>query len=187
MGKRPSARRVPRLCWPITPGSASLAAPEPGRAMCGCWQWGVRPARGWPGGRLSPLCLPVSHADLSHALASSERERDYGLSLPAAEPSPSWPTQELIPWEGPRCSPRYLPGTPPRLRGSGPRGSACPSARHRLHHSLPREPPDAQFLPGLGSRPRRQSGARIRLQQPRGAVQRLGLGNNRMPAPGAGR
>lgn len=55
------------------------------------------------GGRLSPLCLPVSHADLSHALASSER--DYGLVLPAAEPSPSWPAQELIPWEGLSCSP----------------------------------------------------------------------------------
>lgn len=30
---------------------------------------------GWVGGRLSPLCLPVSHADLSHALASRERDR----------------------------------------------------------------------------------------------------------------
>lgn len=52
-----------------------------------CWQWGVR---GWLGGRLSPLCLPVSHADLSHALASSERERLWsGSSGRRALPEPA--------------------------------------------------------------------------------------------------
>lgn len=48
----------------------------------------------------------------------------------------------------------------------------CPNAQHLLAHPLPREPPAARFLPGLGSRPRRQSGARIR--RLRGGAERLG-------------
>lgn len=99
----------------------------------GCWQ------RGLGGGRLSPLCLPVSHADLSHALTSSKRERDYGLSLPAAEPSPHWPAQELIPWEGPSCSPLSASGSPsagtppgccpPPVASRTRQSPRCPSAR----------------------------------------------------------
>lgn len=57
------------------------------------------------------LSQPVSHAELSHALAGSRI--DYGLALPAAEPSLSWPAPELVPWEGPSCCPPIAGGSPP--------------------------------------------------------------------------
>lgn len=121
-GKKALSRLWPRRGWRVLPGGTRASV-----AMC---HWGV-----WRclGGSLSPLCLPVSHADLSHALASSERERLWSgpsgrralpeLAGPGAHPLGGAPAPLLPP-----LSARDTPAQP---------GTSQPSASARP----PREPP----------------------------------------------